>query len=115
VSESGKGSLIGANTASGLGTMGAALLAFAAVIAVIVATVAVVKHFKKEAEEYEKAAQRSAKQAKEAQEAAASVRQEYDNLKSTLDGLNEKQTKIDEMIAGTREWKEAVAEVNGEI
>jgi hypothetical protein len=63
-----------------------------------------------------------AQQFKEAQEAATKageaaqeVADKYGNLKSSLEELKDKRTALDDLTEGTREWKDAVFELNQQM
>lgn len=47
-------------------------------------------------------------------DSAAQTREEIQNLQNTVDGLKDKQEYVDDLIVGTKEWKEAVVDLNAE-
>ena len=99
--------------AVGAGLMLTALgivLALAAAIGILVA--AIVLAIKSSPENMLKKATKSAEQAAEAADAAA---ESYDNLNSSLESIEEKESILKDLAVGTLEWKEAVADLNGEI
>ena len=57
----------------------------------------------------------AAEAADEAAEAADKAAESYNNLKSSLDAIEEKENVLDDLIVGTNEWKDAVSELNNQI
>lgn len=53
--------------------------------------------------------------ANEAADAAENLKNKYDELKTSLDSISEKETNLENLIKGTAEWKEAVQELNNEL
>ena len=53
--------------------------------------------------------------ADEAAEAADKAAESYNNLKSSLESIEQKENALDGLIAGTNEWKDAVSELNNQI
>lgn len=94
-----------------------AVLAIVAAIAVlVVAIIGIIALFKKlkanSPEGKLKAAEEAAEAAGEAAEAAAEA---YDNLAESFDNLADKYNTLEELTQGTREWRDAVKEINSEI
>lgn len=50
-----------------------------------------------------------------AKEEAEKASQEYDNLVTTLSGVEDKKKALADLAEGTEEWKNAVAELNKEL
>ncbi len=53
--------------------------------------------------------------ADEAADAAENLKSKYDELKTSLDSISEKETNLENLTKGTAEWKEAVQELNNEL
>ena len=53
--------------------------------------------------------------AEQAAEAANSAAEAYDNLKTSLESIEGKEEALEELTIGTKEWKEAVSELNNEV
>ena len=53
--------------------------------------------------------------ANEAADAAENLKNKYDELKTSLDSISEKETNLENLTKGTTEWKEAVQELNNEL
>lgn len=60
----------------------------------------------------EKIAQRKMEQAKET---AEKLKNEYNDLKTSITSIDAKDAELDELATGTQEWKDKVKELNGEI
>ena len=60
----------------------------------------------------EKIAQRKMEQAKET---AEELKNEYNDLKTSITSIDAKDAELDELAVGTQEWKDKVKELNGEI
>ena len=90
----------------------AAILAVAgAAIALGAAVYGVVKIYNAEVDAAEKAREKQ----KELAESYKETKQAYDDLKSSLDKYEDAKKSLDEMIYGTREWRDAVQEVNSQV
>lgn len=63
----------------------------------------------------EKRLERAKQKAQEAQQAAQEAQQAYDDLLSNKNKYTELEDKIKSLTKGTEEWKEAVAELNGDV
>lgn len=63
----------------------------------------------------EKRLERAKQRAQEAQQAAQEAQQAYDDLLSNKNKYTELEDKIKSLTKGTEEWKEAVAELNGDV
>lgn len=61
------------------------------------------------------AAKEAAKRAQELQERYADLRQSYEDLKNSLEDHNKARDAIDDMVAGTKEWQEAVSDLNADV
>ena len=59
--------------------------------------------------------ERAKESTKKAQETATETKEVYDNLLSGQTKYNELQTTLDDLTYGTREWKEALIEANGQV
>ena len=53
--------------------------------------------------------------ANEAADAAENLKNKYDELKTSLDSISEKETNLENLTKGTAEWKEAIQELNNEL
>lgn len=89
----------------------------AIVVAVLIAIIALVTTIivlceKASPEAKLKAAQEAANQAAEAADRAA---ESYDKLKESLDGLSDKYDALDNLTRGTKEWNEAVQDINNSV
>ena len=60
----------------------------------------------------EKKIQKMQEHLQEVQEAATEAKNQYDELKSTIESIEEAETAIDDLDKGTREWRDAVLELN---
>ena len=99
--------LLGINV-SLLGTLG---LVVAAVGLVAGAVFLAVKAHEAE----EKALNKSIEKQKELTDAYKETKQAYDDLKSSLDKYEDSKKSLDGMVQGTREWRDAVQEVNDQV
>ena len=97
----------GTKLAISLGIIGAIIAAVALLVVGIVALVKAAKDSTPEARL--EAAKEAAEAAAEAADKAAEA---YDGLGQSIDSLGDKYNKIDEFTEGTREWRDAVQEVN---
>lgn len=61
------------------------------------------------------AMEKANKELEKQQESYRKIKEEYDALKSTLENYSNSKKAIEEMTAGTIEWKEAVQELNQEV
>lgn len=52
---------------------------------------------------------------REATELADAAKESYDNLKDSFSSINDKYGALDELTVGTREWRDALQEVNAEV
>lgn len=86
--------------------LGALTLAFSAIIVVW-------KAIEKTTPEY--ALKKAKEEAQKASEAASDAAKAYSELKTTLDGFNEKYNAIEDMVVGTIEWRNAVSELNDQL
>lgn len=100
-----------------LGLFAIGLIAVIAAIAILtLAIVGIVAAFKTMANETPEAKFEKANKAlKEATERADAAKESYNNLVSALDQLQEKYDALDKLTVGTREWRDAMAEVNSEV
>lgn len=97
-------------TQAKLGTIGIAL---AAIAAIAVAVIAIARNAEEASPEGQlKKAQEATKQAKEAADEAAEA---YNKLKDAITGIGDAETNLDTLVKGTKEWKEAILELNGQV
>lgn len=89
-------------------TAGPYLLAIGAVAGAVWLTV---KAYNAEADAAEKAREKQ----QELAESYKETKQAYDDLKSSLDKYENAKKSLDEMVEGTREWRDAVQEVNSQV
>lgn len=92
------------------------LLIIAALAILIVSIMLIVKLFKAikaNSPEGKLAAAKDA--AEQAGEAAAQAAEAYQNLSDSFDSLSEKYDALDDLTEGTREWRDAVKEINSEV
>ena len=86
---------------------------FLAIAAAIGLVVAAFDAAKKASPEYK--LEQTAKAAEHAAEAANEAAEAYDNLKTSLDSFDDKRAALDNLTAGTKEWKEAIVDINNEV
>lgn len=100
-----------------LGLFVIGLIAVIAAIAILtLAIVGIIASFKAMASATPEAKFEKANKAlKEATERADAAKESYNNLVSALDQLQEKYDALDKLTVGTREWRDAMAEVNSEV
>ena len=100
------------------------MLAFVAVVLILVAAlallvvgiIALIQWFKKIKANSPEGKLESAKEAAEvAAEAADRAAEAYNNLADSFDNLADKYDALDELVEGTREWRDAVREINSEV
>ena len=92
------------------------LVLTAAIILLTGAIIGIVAAFKAMANETPEAKFEKANKAlKEATERADAAKESYNNLVSALDQLQEKYDALDKLTVSTREWRDAMAEVNSEV
>lgn len=89
-----------------IGVIGGVVLALGAVVAVYKA----IKNNSPEAH-----LERATDLAKETSEAANEAATSFDNLKTSLEGIEDGTSKLENLTRGTNEWKDAVQEVNNQI
>lgn len=63
----------------------------------------------------EYALEKAKEEAQKASKAASEAAKAYSELKTTLDGFNEKYNAIEDMVVGTIEWRNAVSELNDQL
>jgi hypothetical protein len=89
------------------------MLALLALVGVIMLLVHLFKEAQKNSPEGKlKSAEEAAASAAEAADAAAEA---YDNLNDSLKSLDDKYENLDNLTRGTREWRDAVSEINSEV
>lgn len=93
-----------------LGILGLIIAAVVALIALIAVLVKAVKNSTPEAKL--KAAQEAAQAAAEAANEAAEA---YENLGESLESLGDKYKNLDNLVEGTREWRDAIFEINQQV
>ena len=76
-----------------------------------VAIYAIVKAYNAESD----AAKAMVERQKEVAEAYADIKNKYDELKNSLSNYDEARKNIENMVEGTREWRDAVRELNDEV
>ena len=92
------------------------LLVVAAIGALVLGIVAIVKAVQEAKKNSPEGQLETAKKTlEEVTQAATDAAEAYNNLSDSLNGLNDKYEKINELTAGTREWKDAVYEVNQQV
>lgn len=92
------------------------LVLTAAIILLTAAIIGIVAAFRAMANETPEANFEKANKAlKEATERADAAKESYNNLVSALDQLQEKYDALDKLTVGTREWRDAMVEVNSEV
>ena len=104
---------IQAKTAAMIASLGVIGLIIVAIVALIALIVVVGKALYKASPAGQlEAAKEAAEQAANAVNSAAEA---YDNLKNSITALEEKYASLENLIRGTQAWRDAVAEVNGEV
>lgn len=93
-----------------LGVIGLIIAAVVGLIALIVLLVKTIKDSTPEAKL--KALEEATEEASDAADKAAEA---YDNLNDSIEKLKDGYARIEELTRGTKEWKEAVQEVNSEV
>jgi uncharacterized protein (UPF0333 family) len=88
-------------------------LALAALVGTIVAIVSVIKSV--QAEKLENRMAAAAEATEKAKEAAEAAKEAYDDLLSERSGYDEMQKNLENLTYGTKEWKEALHEVNQQV
>ena len=92
------------------------LILVAAVALVVVGIIALVGWFKKMAANSPEAKLEAAKTAAEvAGEAAEQASEAYKNLADSFDSLSDKYAALEDLTQGSREWRDAVKEINDEV
>lgn len=92
------------------------LLVVAAIGALVLGIIAIVKAVQEAKKNSPEGQLETAKKTlEEVTQAANDTAEAYNNLSDSLSGLNDKYEKINELTAGTREWKDAVYEVNQQV
>ena len=91
---------------------GPAIAAIGAAIIAIIATVAVIDLVSNAQKRAMDEAQESARRA---DENLVSMRNNYDNLTSSIDRLKDTQSSLNDLTEGTIEWKKALNDVNSEV
>jgi hypothetical protein len=88
-----------------------------AIVAVVAAVVALaITYFKQlKANSPEGKLEAANKAVDEAAEAADKAAESFDNLKNSLDSLDNKYNNLENLTKGTKEWQNAVKEVNKEV
>lgn len=93
-----------------------AIIAALAILAVIILSiVAVVKAFQQATDNGKKSLEEAAKTATAATEEFNRVKTAFEELKQSLANYNDAQKAIEEMTAGTQEWKDAIADANNQV
>lgn len=109
----------GASFIATLGSMVAAaapvVLAVGALAAVLVVVAYQLRKADEEAKKYETALKNAEKAHKETQENLAKVTEEYNNLTTAIENLQDDRNTLDTMTEGTSEWKEQLKKVNEEV
>lgn len=92
------------------------LILVAALALLVVGIIALIQWFKKIKANSPEGKLESAKEAAEvAAEAADRAAEAYNNLADSFDNLADKYDALDELVEGTREWRDAVREINSEV
>ena len=84
-----------------------------AVLAVVGLLVAAFIAIRNASPEYQ--LEQASEAAEKAGQAAEEAAEKYDQLAASLDSVSSKEAALDNLAAGTREWKEAVADLNNEV
>ena len=93
------------------------MIKFIAIVAIVVAVIALVVAAIKgliklsPGKQFEIASEAAAKAAERAKELSDA----YNDVKTSLESIEEKQKALEEMTYGTQEWRDAVRELNNEI
>lgn len=90
--------------------LGIILIILGAVIASILIIVSIIKNMSPE-----KKLQDAAKAAEQAAQAADNAADSYNDLKNSLEGLDEQYKTLEKLTQGTKEWNEAILNINNSV
>lgn len=88
-------------------------IAIAALVAIIAGLINLFSN--NDSEKAAEDAKKAAEHANEMAEAYNNVKQEYEDLKASIEDYKNAQKAIDEMTAGTEEWRDAIADSNSQV